>query len=108
LRLTFDGRLKWICPRCGAENRGVRAYVEGTAVVGIELMGEHLFYWGVLEGEELEVTGEDMYCPQCHRPVATKDIIEGFHRWLEKLKGENPREYAEILSEMLGNLIFWR
>jgi len=102
MRLVFDGRLRWICPRCGAENRGVRTYVEGMAEVGFGL-GKRLFYWGILEGEELEVTGENIYCPRCHRPVAEEDIIEGFHRWLEKLKEENPREYAEILSEMLEN-----
>jgi hypothetical protein len=73
------------------------------AEVGFELMGENLFYWGVLGGEELEATGENMYCPRCHRQVAEEDIIEGFHRWLEKLKRENPKEYAEILSEMLEN-----
>jgi rubredoxin len=103
MRLVFDGRLKWICPYCGNENAAVMEYIHGWARMEFELTERHIVIGdrGKLVALDEIPYDDDIRCPSCEKLVSVKDIRGGFHEWLEKLKGENPKEYAEILSEML-------
>jgi hypothetical protein len=91
----FDGKLKWVCPHCGAENETVAE--ECTAYHSFEIDEE-----GVtpLKLKDLDYNSP-LECPSCYEEVTAEDIRTGFRRWLENLKRTDPERHAEILAELL-------
>jgi len=51
------------------------------------------------EPEDFEV--EEFFCPNCGKTLSEKDIEKGFRKWMDKIKREDPKLYASLLSEML-------
>jgi ribosomal protein L37AE/L43A len=104
-KLRFDGSICWLCPHCEAENETIKATVrvEGTTQeMNFVLDGDVDTGSDYPEFEDIYDYEEEEYlCPNCGEQVTAEDIREGFHKWLERLKDEDPEQYAQLLSEYI-------
>jgi len=91
--LYFTGKLRWICPYCGKENSSIQ-YLE-TYCANFRLDDE-ITLLGIRAGTENDV----FRCPECHKPVNAAVVRDGFDRWLEKLREENPERYARLIATL--------
>jgi endogenous inhibitor of DNA gyrase (YacG/DUF329 family) len=92
--LYFTGQLEWICPYCGKENSSIQ-YSKTYCASFIVLDDDKIALLSA--GTESEV----LRCPGCHKPVNAAVVREGFDRWLEKLREENPEKYARLIATLL-------
>jgi ribosomal protein S27AE len=104
-RFLFYGKLRWICPRCGAENKTIDALAKITA--------RFESAWFTIIRDEIEVDSElseydsdnieykSFLCPNCKSPVTVKEVKDGLFRWLEKLRQEEPKKYDELMPYLL-------
>jgi hypothetical protein len=101
--MKFDGRLRWVCPHCGAVNSRLR-FTLVHRDLGFELLEHRVFGKVILGytggGGGIMLVG-DANCPKCLGEVSFDAVRDGFFRWLGRLKRKNPERYAEILSECL-------
>jgi len=51
--------------------------------------------------EEIEEVGMFLSCPSCKKNISIPSITEGFFKWLEKVKKEDPKRYAEAIAFLL-------
>jgi len=51
------------------------------------------------EAEDFDI--ESFFCPSCFKSLGKGDIEEGFRKWMDKIKKEDPETYASLISEML-------
>jgi hypothetical protein len=106
LDLVFDGEICYICPHCGTEQRFVEAEWEarGYSCVSFRLSREGLepSSSDIDPGEASEISVLDEFrCPGCKEPLAEFQIEQGFLKWLERLRKENPRKHAEVIARVL-------
>ena len=104
-KIVFDGELKYICPHCGTKQETILTSWKawGLSEVSFSLAR------GRIESEEepsisdyVDIEEEEAYfCPYCERMLTAEDVMNGFRKWLERLKQEDPEEYAEIIAELL-------
>jgi predicted RNA-binding Zn-ribbon protein involved in translation (DUF1610 family) len=65
-----------VCPSCGKEHR-------------VRNFSRWLKY------------GSALLCPDCLTTLGREEVWEGFFEWLEKVKREDPKRYAQIVAELL-------
>jgi hypothetical protein len=118
--LVFDGRIAYICPKCGAEQKFVSVWwrIERADVVpftilppsrvGILSLPERIVFDGKslrnffnLTLRDVELEDEPFHCPSCHEPLEPEDVRKGFWQWLERLKKEDPKKHAEVIALLL-------
>jgi hypothetical protein len=118
--IVFDGKIAYICPHCGTEQRFVEVeWEQGSALASFRIEGQRVLITNLNSKIDLllPVSGDSlpllsvhrggliwllgMCCPRCKMRLNTKKIEEGFFRWLKRLKERNPKRYAEILSGLL-------
>jgi len=115
-KLVFDGRIAYICPKCGAEQKFVSVWwrIERADVVhftllppsrvGCYFLPERIVFDGkrlTLDRNDIELEDEPFHCPSCHEPLEPEDIRKGFWQWLERLKKEDPKRHAEVIALLL-------
>jgi rubredoxin len=113
MRLVFDGRLKWICPRCGAENSYLLfTLLDAEAELQFEYIDETKFPHIVLRNRgrvvNVREVGERCRCPKCRQSIPVPVLKDAFLEWLEQVRQKDPKKYAEVLSSVLESNKFWR
>ena len=107
-KLVFDGKIAYICPHCGAEQKFVSVWwtVGGHDDVPFTLLPDDIRFSGkslrsffgiTLRDIELD----DFRCPSCTWELEPEDIRKGFFKWLEGLKKKDPKKHAQIVAKLL-------
>jgi hypothetical protein len=109
-KLVFDGKIAYICPKCGKEQRFVSVWwtVGGCDAVPFTLLHDDIRFSGKslrsffnLTLRDVELEDEPFHCPSCHEFLEPENIRKGFWQWLERLKKEDPKKHAEVIALLL-------
>jgi uncharacterized C2H2 Zn-finger protein len=96
-RTSPSVRVGWICPHCGEENETVQ--LEGLATFQVELddLGKMVRF------DAVTPPGEPFYyrCPRCDEMLTIDKFEAAVEHWIQRLRGKNPKRYAEILAHRL-------
>ena len=105
MKIVFDGRLRYVCPHCGEEQKAVLTTWKawGVSEVSFSVEGGRMKTEDEIDTRNyVDIDEEGEYsCPDCDEKLTVEDVMGGLKKWLEKLKKEDPEEYAEIIAELL-------
>jgi DNA-directed RNA polymerase subunit RPC12/RpoP len=92
--VKFDGKIAYICPYCGSEERAVDVVMRWTCsgvsnVENFEVTDDELIWDNDLpEDFDVEDVEEEEYqCPECGKKLKPYHILEGYREWLQKKEG---------------------
>jgi hypothetical protein len=111
--MTFwlNGRVSWLCPHCGARNRGVEfVFLDAdrrtklrslTDIVEVhENTVVRFACVGPARAAPPDAPPASFLCPNCLREVTAPEIRGGFHRWLEEISRGEEGPFTEICTSL--------